>query len=778
MKHPNPQTALFLRNALALAVFWSVSLNAQTITNGAYTTNSLALGATNVYTFLGSPGDQVILRMGATSFNPRIELYNPIGAMIAAAFSGTSGGRDASSPETTLTNSGLFTVRVASHFNGGAGFYRVTLAKAPGDFVVSPGDQGGTLLNGFQHNGVMDVGDLDLWSFSASAGDSVVLRSGANLFNPHLRLFGPDGSLIAQGFIATSGGRDAEISETTLTNTGTYILVVNSYYANGNGSYSLTLAHAPAPLTVSEGDEGGMATNGFQHSGTINVGDLDLWTFAGNAGNRVVLRMGANSFNPHLRLFGPTGVLMAKSFIATSGGRDAEIPSTLLTNTGNYTLIVNSYYPNASGDYVFTVAQSPGAFTVSTGDEGGPLTNGFHHTGALNVGDLDLWSFSANAGDRVVLRMGADSLNPRLRLFGPGGSLVAEAFIATSGGRDTEIPVTVLTNSGSYTVVASSHYANASGSYGLTLARFPGTFIVAADDQGGPLTNGYQHDGAINVGDLDLWSFSANAGDRVVLSTGANSFNPHLRLFGPSGSLIAESFISTSGGRDTEIQPTTLTNSGTYMLVINSYYANLSGAYILTLVQAPGQIEVAPGDEGGPLAVVGQQTGTVQVGDLDVWTGRACRGSLLELLCEELSGGNAFTPRMRVFGPDGVLLATAQNALLARAGLLMTNSGTILVIVDGAGLNHAGTYRLTVTGLLADGLRLCPPLISGEAMDVTGVGGVAGASAILIAATNVAAPIPSWTPVYTNTFDDLGNVLYTNLARPADAKRFFRLQQQ
>jgi hypothetical protein len=34
------------------------------------------------------------------------------------------------------------------------------------------------------------------------------------------------------------------------------------------------------------------------------------------------------------------------------------------------------------------------------------------------LGDLDVWSFNANAGDSLMLRMGATDLNPAIRLYG------------------------------------------------------------------------------------------------------------------------------------------------------------------------------------------------------------------------------------------------------------------------------------------------------------------------------------------------------------------------
>src|SRR3989442_7926760 len=78
--------------------------------------------------------------------------------------------------------------------------------------------------------------------------------------------------------------------------------------------------------------------------------------------------------------------------------------------TGTYTVIVGTndgFGRNEdTGSYLLTLAKGPGAFATSTGDEGGDLTNGATHAGAIYLGDLDQWSFTATQGDYIALSMG------------------------------------------------------------------------------------------------------------------------------------------------------------------------------------------------------------------------------------------------------------------------------------------------------------------------------------------------------------------------------------
>ncbi len=683
--------------------------------NGVKQTGTLAVNTTDSYTFAVNSGDNILLRMGADSFNPQIDLYDATDTLVKSASISTSGGRDA---ELVMQapSGGTFTAKVSSHFNGGKGAYILTLAQSPEAFQVASGDQGGALNNGFQHSGTIDIGDLDMWSFNANAGDSIIVRMGATGFNPQIRLYGPNGSLAGSAFIGTSGGRDAELS-VQATNSGVYTVVAGSYYPNGTGPYILTLAQSPETFQVASGDQGGALNNGFQHSGTIDIGDLDMWSFNANAGDSVIVRIGATGFNPQIRLYGPNGSLAGSAFIGTSGGRDAEL-SVQATNSGVYTVVAGSYYPNGTGPYILTLAQSPETFQVASGDQGGTLTNGFQHSGTIDIGDLDLWSFNANAGDSVIVRIGATGFNPQIRLYGPNGALVDSAFIGTSGGRDAELSVQA-TNSGVYTVVAGSYYPNGTGPYILTLAQSPETFQVASGDQGGTLTNGFQHSGTVDVGDLDLWSFNANAGESIILRMGATGFNPQIRLFGPNGSLVDSAFIGTSGGRDAELS-IQATNSGVYTVVVGSYYSSAGGAYTLTLAHPPEVVVTALGDEGGPMANGFTYQGTNSVGDLDVWSfyGTAGDSNIFRI------GTTGFNPWLRLYDPSGALVKEVFNGASGnrtnQLTYVVTNSGPYTLVSAAYYSGQSGPYNLKQSRWAPD--LVVPDTVTideGEILDVS-----------------------------------------------------------
>lgn len=61
---------------------------------------------------------------------------------------------------------------------------------------------------------------------------------------------------------------------------------------------------------------------------------------------------------------------------------------------------------------------------VLCGHAQAPLTNGYTHQGLISpAGDADSWTFTANVGDAIILRVGeitaTNNFSPRIRLQNP-----------------------------------------------------------------------------------------------------------------------------------------------------------------------------------------------------------------------------------------------------------------------------------------------------------------------------------------------------------------------
>lgn len=643
----------------------------------------------------------------------------------------------------------------------------------------------GALTNGFTHQGAISpVGDADSWTFSATTGDRIIIRVGeitqTGSFNPRIRLQNPSAVQIASAQNATA----AEIA-VTATNTGTFTLIVDDAGGVATGTYRLTLAKSPGDIFVAPGDEGGPLTNGVTYEGNnLPPGDLDVWSFSANAGDSFVIKAGqmsdTNNFDPWIRVYGPDGVLLGSAADAAS----AEV-SLRATNSGTFLVVVATdfYYSTAaSGTYRLTLAKTGSAIVVAAGDEGGPLTNAVAHQGNMPLGDLDAWSFSANSGESIVLKVGqvtdVGNFDPWVRLYGPDGVLIG----SDDAGSAAEVAIRA-TNSGTFLVLIGNHpyYSDAaSGSYLLTLAKTGDPIMVSPGDEGGPLTNAVTHQGIMPLGDLDLWNFTAIAGESVVVKVGqitdVGNFDPWVRLYGPDGALLG----SVQDGAAAEVA-IRATNSGAFLVVIGNYpyYSDASsGTYLLTLAKTGGPIVVAPGDEGGSLTGASVYNGNIPIGDLDLWTFTICAGQFIAVRADELTQTNSFAPWVRLYGPNGVMIGSGWDAAFGEVALTTTNSGTFLVVIgnnDYYNNSGSGAYQLTVNGL-SDGLKLCNPIILGANTRLGGVGGVSNATYVLFTQTNVTASSNLWTPIRTNQFDTFGVFSFTNAYNPGELQRYFRLK--
>ena len=122
---------------------------------------------------------------------------------------------------------------VRSFFAGDTGSYDLHFTKAPG------ANEHGVLLNGGSVSETITDGDLDSYVFWAVTGDSLSL-SASTEFAVFMELYAPDGTNLADD--------DSLISRNSLSQTGTYTVVVRSFVAGGTGDYTLNLEGDITPI--------------------------------------------------------------------------------------------------------------------------------------------------------------------------------------------------------------------------------------------------------------------------------------------------------------------------------------------------------------------------------------------------------------------------------------------------------------------------------------------------------------------------------------------------
>jgi hypothetical protein len=615
--------------------------------SGSGVTGTITHGSKDSYSFTASAGAGIQVRMvdvNSGALAPKITIYGPSGSAVA-----TYVAADVAYGSFAAATAGTYTVVVTDNAGTGSGAYRLNFAEAPGS------NKDGLLSNGGMAAGVIERGELDSYTFTANAGEGVQLRmtdTAGGVFAPAMEIYTPSGG--AQTFVY---GADVAYSSFQAPVTGTYTVIAYDWStaAAGSGSYNLYYAKAPGA------NKGGLLSNGDAITGRIEEGELDSYTFTANAGEGVQLRMtdlGGGVFAPAMEIYTPSGG--AETFVY---GADVAYASFQAPATGTYTVIAYDWSTAAagSGNYNLYYAKAPGA------NKGGLLSNGDAITGRIEEGELDSYTFSANAGEGIQLRMtdlGGSVFAPAMEIYTPSGS--PETFVY---GADVAYTSFQAPASGTYTVIAYdwSTAAAGSGNYNLYYAKAPGA------NKGGLLSNGGATTGTIEEGELDSYTFSANAGEGIQLrmtDLGGGVFAPAMEIYTPSGS--PETFVYGADVAYTSFQAPT---SGTYTVIAYDWSAAAAGSgdYKIYYTKAPGA------NAGGALTSGVPVAGMLDKGELDSYTFTAAVGQTAQLSITDTSGG-PFAPAMEIYDPTGAAVKFVYSDTSAVTSFAVAKSGTYTVV--------------------------------------------------------------------------------------------------
>ena len=189
--------------------------------------------------------------------------------------------------------------------------------------------------------------------------------------------------------------------------------------------------------------------------------EIDSYTFAANAGDKVLVRMSraSGTLTLHVRVKAPDGTDLCEAY----NSLPAEIESCTLPSTGIYTILAGNLVGGNTGDYYL--------YLQRLNDPGGavPIAFGQTHSGSIMPGEIDTYTFSAVAGDKVLVRMSRASglMTLEVRVFGPTGALQCERYNSLPA----EIESCTLPSTGTYTILADDMQGINTGDYLLFLQR-------------------------------------------------------------------------------------------------------------------------------------------------------------------------------------------------------------------------------------------------------------------------------------------------------------------
>jgi uncharacterized repeat protein (TIGR03803 family) len=400
--------------------------------------------------------------------------------------------------------------------------------------------------------------------------------------------------------------------------------------------------------------------------------------------------------------FIPTGTLVQRadgSFFGTTQAGGGSNKGTIfrLTPAGNLTVLHDFVDPTGIRPYGTTV---PGGLVQATDGHfyGMKVDGGTHNLGYVF---------------RLRLPRAQDGALAVVEDTPTGGTLIATDpnsapltfSIVTNGFRGTVAITDTATGAFTYTP---NPDANGTDSFTFqvnngTVDSNVATITVTIDPVNDPLTNGAEHAGNIAAGQIDTWTFTANAGDNITVSIGevepTVSFNPWIRLFAPDSSALANSF----GSQAAQINQVTATQTGTYTVRVSAHSAFPSGTggYVLRLARVPGVFAVSPGDQGGYVTIAATHPGEIELGDVDAWQFLAAEGNSVAIDIGEVEPTVSFSPWIRLIGPNGTLVANAVGSVAAQINQVAPATGlyTVLVSAHSAFPQGTGFYNLTVTGV-------------------------------------------------------------------------------
>ena len=380
----------------------------------------------DAYTFGGTAGQQVSITMTSLQFDTYLYLLQPGETTITVSTiqDDDGGGGTDSRISVTLAATGTFTVVATSFLPGATGSYSLSLSNVsactPTPTPITPVSGGTANATGTLASPDCTLGDgsfYDVFTFDAAAGQQVAVAMSSS-FDNFLFLVGPDGADVGRDDNG-GGGTNARIPAGSgvarLPQTGQYRIIANSFAAGVTGSYtvSLTLDAASCPsssVSVAAPINGALAATDCRLPADSSF--IDVYTFAGTAGQTINITMTSSAFDAYLFLLSPSGSVLAEDDNG-AGTTDARIPAGggnfTLPADGTYTIYANSVLAGMTGAYTLTLRVTPWIETVAppagraSGGQQIKLTGAFENLSTVTIGGVAAsWTYTNGTSEITV----------------------------------------------------------------------------------------------------------------------------------------------------------------------------------------------------------------------------------------------------------------------------------------------------------------------------------------------------------------------------------------
>ncbi|MFC5343300.1 PPC domain-containing protein [Brevundimonas staleyi] len=457
----------------------------------------------------------------------------------------------------------------------------------------------------------------DTYTVQARPGQrlQVVMRSDA--FDAYLEAYeGSDrGDPVASDDDGLGEGTNSRLRFTA--NSGSYTIRARTLSGLEGGDYTIQLTdrgaapRAPRPTAIRMGDElDGEITDRspVEEDGQYGEYAFNGYSFRARQGERFAIALKSDDFDPIVRVgrMGRGGAFeeLAQNDDSGAGGLDSYLIFTAPSN-GEYIIRASPLDGTSEGDYEVSLSEAPPPLAAQ------PIAFGQTIEGSLDESDggnqfgqrADAYSFSATAGQRIVVNMGSDAFDTYLELFSDdeaGGRSALDSDDDGAGqGTNSRLTYTIQSD-GNYVIEARAFSGEGSGAYTLSLEEAPPLPAPVA------LSFGATVQGEIVAEDprddenrgFDAYSFTGTAGNRVQLTMRSGDFDTYLQIGSPEGEFYALASDDDGLGEGTDSRLNyILPNDGEFIVRASPLYADAKGLYSLELTDRgpqplPGSILV------------------------------------------------------------------------------------------------------------------------------------------------------------------------------------------
>ena len=411
------------------------------------------------WTFEAQRGDAVSLRLvpdSRATLAPVLTLIGPDEETLVTVRADS--GAPAHLESYTLPETGLYSVAVSRRL----GPLGETEGRFRLDMTLEPAEQVATRLLRYEQIGrswINNTSPLEVWVFEGEAGDvieaQVDILSGT--LDPLLRLYGPDGRLIA---IASSDEDGAATAlRHRLDTGGSYRIEVErrgGAYGPTQGNYALALnrVYRVSPIPTQH-----VIAYGQRVIETVDDAEpTDQWAFVGAAGDDVLasVRFLSDDAPLLLRITDPSGMVVAEG---ARVGMHTRIDTVTLPHSGVYVLEVRQTTDTRSAFSPYELELALAGGLAPDAGAGGLLQAAQPVYGQFNAAPAaHVWLIHVTEGERMALSLArlSGTLAIDLTVLAPDGTVLLEAAPVPGAAALSTGPIR-FDDAGLYAVIVAAH---------------------------------------------------------------------------------------------------------------------------------------------------------------------------------------------------------------------------------------------------------------------------------------------------------------------------------